>query len=314
MDIAVFPRQELPTALGALRAFHPAPSEAQQHFIEVIGRLHGVDVDGELPEPSIEETAAVIADPHRRKRLVQLAMVTTMIDGEIDSREAASVERFARALQVDERATRTMRQLASQQNFMARLDLTRRILGRFAGEAWREERWAGLRKMVAPVTDGGEDVSTAWRYKQLGLLPLGTFGRAFWEHVTVRQFAFPGESGGIPERMVFHDLGHVLAGYDTNPQDEIQQAAFQSGFVRNDGFAFLFFGLVQFHLGVKVTPIAEAELGLFDVDKVMTALARGAACTVDLSDHWDFWPLMPLPLERVRADLGIPPLAASGRA
>jgi hypothetical protein len=78
--------------------------------------------------------------------------------------------------------------------------------------------------------------------------------------------------------------------------------------MRNDGFAFLFFGIVQFHLGVKVTPIADPEVGLFDVDKVMTALARGAACKVDLSDRWDFWPLLPRPLDEVRDQLGIPPL------
>jgi ubiquinone biosynthesis protein Coq4 len=109
---------------------------------------------------------------------------------------------------------------------------------------------------------------------------------------------------------VFHDLGHVLAGYGTDPEGEIQQAAFQSGFVRNDGFAFLFFGIVQFHLGVKLTPIADPEVGFFDVDKVMTALARGAACKIDLSDQWDFWPYMARPLDEVRAALGIPPLAA----
>jgi hypothetical protein len=60
---------------------------------------------------------------------------------------------------------------------------------------------------------------------------------------------------------------------------------------------------------VKITPVAEPEVGLLDVEKVMTALSRGAACTVDLSDHWDFWPLFPRPLEEVRAELGIPALS-----
>jgi hypothetical protein len=50
----------------------------------------------------------------------------------------------------------------------------------------------------------------------------------------------------IPRKL----LGHVLSGYDTDPDGEIQQAAFQAGFVRKDGFMFLFFGIAQFHLGL----------------------------------------------------------------
>jgi ubiquinone biosynthesis protein Coq4 len=176
-------------------------------------------------------------------------------------------------------------------------------------ELARDEGLAGVRKMFGPLFGLGANAAVAAKYQALERLPAGTFGRAFREHIAGNGFAFPGEKGGFPERGLFHDLGHVLSGYGTDPGGEIQQAAFQSGFMRNDGFAFLFFGIVQFHLGVKVTPIADPEVGLFDVDKVMTALARGAACKVDLSDRWDFWPLLPRPLEEVRAELGIPPLA-----
>jgi hypothetical protein len=66
--------------------------------------------------------------------------------------------------------------------------------------------------------------------------------------------------------------------------------------------------LVQFHLGIRVTPIARAEVGLFDVPKVMRALHRGAACRVDVSQDWNFWELVARPLDEVRAELGIPPL------
>jgi hypothetical protein len=313
MDVAVFPLRELPVVLGTLRAVSSTSSAAQDRFVELIGRIHGVAVDCAVPEVSFEHVASVITDPHRRKRLLQLAIVSTTVDGVVDAHEAKVIARLAAALGVEEPATRTMRQLAAHQDLSTRIDLTRRLLGKYAGEAWREEGFNGLRKLVAPMLfDGGESPKTAWRYKQLGLLPQGSFGRALWEHFTTHQFSFPGERGGIPERMMFHDLGHVLSGYGTNPEGEIQQAAFQSGFVRDDGFGFLFFGIVQFHLGVKVTPIAEAESGYFDADRLVTALERGAACKLDLSDHWDFWPYLPRPLEAVRDELGIPPAARSG--
>jgi hypothetical protein len=123
--------------------------------------------------------------------------------------------------------------------------------------------------MASALAGSGEDPKTAWRYEQLGLLPAGSFGRTYWEHCTELHFAFPGEAGAFP---------------------------------------FLIFGIVQFHLGVKITPIAEPEVGYRDVERVMVALSRGAACKVDLSDHWDHWPWMERPLDAVREELGIPPL------
>jgi hypothetical protein len=42
----------------------------------------------------------------------------------------------------------------------------------------------------------------------------------------------------------------------------------------------------------------------------MSALARGALCTVDLSAGWDFWRAASLPLAGVRETLGIRSLPA----
>lgn len=83
---------------------------------------------------------------------------------------------------------------------------------------------------------------------------------------------------------MFHDLGHLLSGYGTAPEGEIQQAAFQAGFSRHDGFPFLLFGIVQFHLGLRLTPIAQAERGFFDVQRVLRAVERGAACNQDIAE------------------------------
>lgn len=311
MDIRIFPRNELAVALGAVRAVDAKPTRDQDRFLEVVARLHGVSLEPcLLPRPTPEETARMIADPHRRKRLLQLAIVMAMIDGHVLPAPAARVAELSRALGVEERSLHTLLEISEEHRLLARLDLTRRMVGRFVGEAWQDEKFDGVRKFLAPLAGRGADAEVARRYQELGLLPEGTFGRTYWEHCRSRQFAFPGEAGGIPERGVFHDLGHVLAGYDTDPAGEIQQAAFQSGFVRNDGFVFLFFGIVQFHLGIKVTPVAEAEVDFLDIERFMIALARGAACKVDLSDHWDCWPYFPRPLEDVRRELGIPPLAA----
>jgi hypothetical protein len=118
----------------------------------------------------------------------------------------------------------------------------------------------------------------------------------------------PGEKGGLPELMLFHDVGHVISGYGVDPHGEIQQAAFQAGFARTDGFVFLLFGILQFHLGLRITPVAYGEHGHFNVPEVLQAVARGATCKVDFSDHFDFFRYAPEPLDVLRARWGVTPI------
>ncbi|WP_441290745.1 hypothetical protein ACSRUE_09690 [Sorangium sp. KYC3313] len=319
MDIVVFSCDELPAALGALREVALADGARarfdpeQRAVLEELAALHGAraDVDG-LPRVAPEAVASAIPDPHRRKRLVQLALVTAMADGEVTAAEVDAIEALARALGVREQGVGVLRLVARGHRGLARAAVRRRLVGAFAGEVLRKEGLAGVRRLVGPFFRAGvADRSRALRYKQLGLLPEGTFGRVFWEHCTARGFLFPGESrNAIPERMVFHDLGHVLAEYDTDPAGEIQAGSFQAGFIRRDGFAFLLFVMLQFHLGIQITPVAAPQVGLFEARKVLRAVARGAACKVDLSDRWDFWGVVHLPLGEVRERFGIPPLAA----
>lgn len=311
MDLQVLRADEIPVALRALRevvAANGTVTPAEARFIEVIAELHGTQADVEALRPiAPDEVARVITDPHRRKRVVQLAMIAAMVEGDVTALENAAVRRLARALDVDEKGLKVLEDVTGNHRLLTRFDMTRRIMGKFGGQAYADEGVTGVRKLLMPFT-GGEDPEVAWKYKSLGLLPAGTLGREFWEHCTRHRFSFPGEKGGIPERLVFHDFGHVLAGYGTDPEGEIQQGAFQAGFIREDGFVFLLFVVIQFHLGIKVTPVTGGVTGLFDAGKVMRAVQRGAACKVDLSDHWDFFSVAARPVAELRAEYGIPPV------
>jgi hypothetical protein len=311
MDLVVLGEKEIPFALRALRAVvasNGTVTPAERRFIEVVGELHGTHVDVEvLPGVAPGEVAEAIVEPHQRKRVVQLAAIAAMVEGDVTAAGASSVRALAAALGVKEASLRVLDNIAADHRLLTRFDMMRRIMGKYGSQAYHEEGLAGLRKMSAMFVNA-EDLEVAWRYRQLGLLPEGSLGREFWEHCRKNRFGFPGEKGGIPERMVFHDFGHVLAGYDTRPESEIQQGAFQGGFVREDGFAFLMFVVIQFHLGMKVTPVTDGYTGLFDVAKVLRAAQRGAACKVDLSDHWDPFAVADAPLEQIRAEYGVPPM------
>ncbi len=324
MDIVVLESHEIPAALAALREVALADgalalAPAERGVLEEIAALHGARVDvgdvvDALPRIAPEAVARAIPDRHRRKRLVQLALVTAMADGEVTEAKVDAVEALGRALGVREQGVGVLRLVARGHRRLAQAAVRRRLLGSFIREAMDEAGLSGVRRLLGPLFGAGvADRARALRYKQLGLLPEGTFGRAFWEHCTARGFLFPGESRhAIAERMVFHDLGHVLAEYDTDPAGEIQAGSFQAGFIRRDGFSYLIFVLLQFHLGIQITPIAAPEVGFFDAHRVLRAVARGAACKVDLSDRWDFWDVVRLPLDEVRARFGIPPLDEMG--
>ena len=315
MELAFLKPEQVPVALAALQSVahgNGRLTEPERTLLELVAEMHGTRADlASLPEPDPVTLAAQVVDPHQRKRLVQMAVVMATVDGDVTPVQERTVRAIAEALEVDEAALKVLHGLVNDSKLLTRVHMMRRLMGRFVGEVREAEGLKGVRKFMGPLFfGGGEDHEVAWRYKQLGLLPEGTFGRAYWEFCTSRRFAFPGEPHGLPERMVFHDFGHVLSGYDTDAEGEVQQGAFQAGFTRTDGFSFLIFVIVQFHLGLKVTPIAAPRTGLFDVRKVIRAVERGAACRDDLSARWDHWAWVELPLEEVRERLGVPPLQA----
>jgi hypothetical protein len=312
MDLVVFSPAELVAVAGALRAVArtgSAFSPREADFVAAIGALHGVVLEPHaLASVAPDALARVVTDPHRRKRALQLLVVMSLVDGEARQDCEHALSLFASALEVDEAALAVIREVSEGHFLLARFDMIRRLRGTLL-----RDRTIETLKSMATAAILGEDHAIAEKYRALATYPEGTLGRVLFEGWRKHGFKLPGEKGGMPERGVFHDVGHILSGYDVDPEGEIRQGAFQAGFVRNDGFGFLLFAILQFHVGVKITPIAQAEKGFFDVADVLRAVARGAACNVDLSDpeQWDFWSVAHLPVDELRARYGVPPIVAA---
>jgi hypothetical protein len=305
MDLQVFSEQELHPVLRALRHVAAANDRftfGERALVEGLARIHGVELDAESLTPiGFDEVARAVVDPHRRKRAVQLAIVTALVEGNPERTTERAVRELAAALEIDEHGLGVLHEVANGSAWLARFDMVRRV-GRFLSGT---NDFPGVLGVALPMLGFGDE-GVAARYRSLGSSAPGTLGRALYDHFVDNDFRFPGEAGGIP--MVFHDVGHVLSGYPTDPQGEIQQAAFQAGFARRDGFTFLLFGILQFHLGLRITPVAKGYRELFDVELVLNALRRGAACKLDLSEDYDVFAHRDRPLEEVRVELGIPPL------
>lgn len=309
MDIAIFEPEKLPLVLGALREVALAndrftPQEAA--LIEGLAQLHGQPIRAdELRHVSLERLARAVTDPHQRKRVVQLAIIMSLVEGQPDESCTQPVLDLARALGVSEPGVQVLDEVGRSRAMLARFDMVRRVQ-RFVTHSTGKS----FASVALPTLLGlGRDPELAARYYALARYPEGSLGRALFHHFYEHEFAMPGEKGGLPELMLFHDVGHVVSGYGVDPHGEIQQAAFQAGFARSDGFTFLLFGILQFHLGLRITPVAHGERGHFNVPEVLRALARGAACSIDFSDHFDFFRYAAEPLDALRARWGVAPIA-----
>lgn len=311
MEILELPEDRALLCLRALRTVAAADGKfaaQEQRLLGVAaGALRLVRDPSTLEPATPAEVAAGVTDALERTRLLQGLIVMAMIDGDVDRTELAALRAFADALGIDEPRLSSLRQYAAGRWTLMQWDLARRsgVMRTTVDEAWAEEGWRGVYRVLGPTWGRAAEPEIAWRYKELGLLPEGTLGRVYWAHMTKRRFAFPGEPHGFAERLVKHDLAHVIGGYDTDPDGEVEAACFIAGFMRKDPFWEVFMLLMQFHLGVDVFHQHDAAKGRFDVERAAAALGRGMRCKIDLYDRFDPWPHFARPLAEVRAELGI---------
>lgn len=290
---------------GELRA-------SEIHLIESMQRVFGTTYQPEqLTAITPADLARALPDQQIRRQLINGLVVMSLIDQELSSQEADLVEAFAQAMDVSLPEVKDLQHVLKGEIFRLRLDLARRVwLKEKVQEIWNHEGIRGLLKFVGGMMGKYEDAALAARYQALEHYPAGTLGRAYWEYCRTNEFALPGEKGGAAEPILFHDCAHVLSGYGTAPEEEVQVACFSAGFQRRDPFTFIFFVLLQFHVGIRMTPITQARTGFFDPEKAFIALRRGAAMNVDLNNGWDYWPVMGEQVEELRRRYNILPVEA----
>lgn len=304
------PADAAPWMLRALKAVALADGDfdpRERRFLEVNRQLFGLDDDlGSIEPVEPEAVAEAIVDPAVRRDLMQRLVVMSALDEEIHPGELALLRRFAAALRVDEPAIAAMQRFAHGRIRLLAVDLGRRsLVSQRIGDVLRDEGFAGLWK-VAKTMLGVGDRALAERWRTLAVYPRESLGRAFHEHCMRSGFKLPGEKGAAPEMLAFHDLGHVLAGYGTDPEGEVEMGGFEAGYMGEDGFSVTLWVLLLFHLGADVAPGEIPTRGAFDVDRFAAAYLRGRAMTVDLR-AWDPWPFMDQPVAKVAEFLAIPP-------
>jgi tellurite resistance protein len=315
MELIIPPTELLPFGLRAMKMVAMANgefAERERGILDAAQTMFGSDHDVDALEPiTPEQLADKVTDPAMRLQLLRGMMVMSMADGEADAKELEVVEGFRSGFGIESEDMEAFRKVAEGHLLAARFDVMRRFWARdriIDGVKEKGAMW--LVKGIASLAGIAEDRELAAKYRALGEYPEGTLGRAYYDFMTSNEFSMPGEKGSPPEVICLHDLTHVLGDFGTDPASEMQVTAFHCGYRKDNPFVFILFSMMQFNLGIRMTPIAETATLNFDPPKMLDALRRGAAMNADLTDgSWDYWADLELPLEQVRAKFNIPPKA-----
>jgi hypothetical protein len=173
---------------------------------------------------------------------------------------------------------------------------------------WSEEGVMGLLAAVgSPFGWTPGNAERAARFAGYADLPEGTVGRTFVETLRGAGIPLPGESGGLQQGAIHHDLLHVLAGYSTAPDGECALGGLYAGFGYDGWPTWTVVTLLTFELGLRVGPtFTPPTRGAFDPRVVWAAALRAGTTTFHpLDADWDLDRLWPLPLETARAQLGL---------
>lgn len=310
MDIKAFSSGELGTVFRVLRTALSGGeplNDRERLFLETYARITGYPLTA-IDPLAIEASEVTLSGSRARLRLVQISTVAALLSRPVKPASVAFIKALAKALGTYDPVIAVLDALVSGKLRLARVRVVRRLMRVMLLTGYRAEGWKGVARFLgAMLFKLPIHRDKLIRYKRLGLLPDGTLGREFWKQMTLNGFGFPGEVGGIPDFIAYHDVGHVLAEHPATGLGEIQQASLQGGSRRDDGFAFIQLAIIHFHQGIQISPATPAQVDNFDPRIVLWAIHRGAELKVDMTQQWDFWPLMSLPLDEARQAIGLLP-------
>ncbi len=267
----------------------------------------------DLPPITSDELSKRIENPARSRQLIQQMIIVSLAEGPPSRAQSDLILGFATALGVEEPAVRVTRYLMQGRRLRFRLGFyPHSNLRDYVVAQYRTQGGVlGVIKAILGFRGVIEDRELADRFRALENLPEETLGHQFFRHCRRNGLGLPGERGGFPVGGVWHDFGHVLAGYDTSPEGEIQAASFQAGYRQSDdAFFTMLFGVLLHTAGIKMIPIEipvlRGRIGNGTLaQKMFNAWLKGTRTKVDLGDDWDFWPMVNLPIQTVRQRIGI---------
>jgi hypothetical protein len=251
-----------------------------------------------------------------RTRMVHFMLLAALVLDPLPESVVARIGEYAEDLGVDDDMVRVAQRFARHTYGLALVDFDR------SGymQTWDPSRSGALhtsRALSSAWEECVRDDALAARWAALRDLPDDTLGRGVARFYDARGFAFPGLAGSAPPLLAQHDWVHVLAGYGSTVEAEIEVFAFIAR--GNDdprAFSLLAQVISLFETGYTAT-----GMGLFQYDRghlshegmavrLADAMRRGALSAAVNGGRdllaLDWFELAELPLAAARELLGVP--------
>ena len=133
------------------------------------------------------------------------------------------------------------------------IDMSRRGLAEYAGA---DSAWQQVKAIARSLHQFAGDAQVAERYRGLEKLPEDSLGHTFFHFYRARNFPLPGEKQSLSEQLVSHDCCHILGGFNTDMNGEMNVAGFEAGLFDNGyGFELLLEVILDFHMGKTLSLI-----------------------------------------------------------
>ena len=262
-----------------------------------------------LGNPSPEELAQLIPEPGRRQEFLQFLILMPYLPMDVDADQVAVVDEIARALELDLDTLTDLHRVRDDRLKRLVLDMSRRGLTEFVGA---EGAWAQVKAIAQSLHQFAGDKKVAEHYRSLEALPEASLGHTLFHFYRERNFPLPGEKKSLSEQLITHDCCHILGGFNTDMNGEMNVAGFEAGLFDNGyGFELLLEVILDFHMGKTFTTVGllPAGTGHFDPEDVVAGYERGRACNVNLIHDWDFWSVADQPVDDLRTRYGLPELS-----
>lgn len=308
--------------LGAFGGIERLDDLSQRILVDLAIAVYGIDLVADPVAPlSAAEVRAGTASDALRHQIVHLLVVLEFAAHPLPEDLARDIADYAHALGISSTLVRDARELARGHLAVVYADLQRHSW--YAQETVAESLHGKLAELIdskLAYIGIAADKKIATRWRSLGDMPPGSWGRGVADFYERHGFPFPGERHGIYEIGAKHDFVHVLTDYDATPEGELDVFAFigacmpdQRGLVLLAVTLGIFQNGAIHHVMGKRVKIARTDT-LADpgaVARWVDAFRRGRECPVDVLGGVDHFALAPLPLSDVRAQLGVPPRLAS---
>jgi hypothetical protein len=296
---------------------HPSPGELAvlSAFAMIV---FGAPVDAATVEPIDPPTlAASITDRTMRTMTVRLMGTIEFAMVAPPPGLADAAREYAAALDVDEPMLAAASDRAQEHIAEMYADIQRHSW--YNHETARRALEGRLGEIIGSrlaMLGGPEDEPLAAKWRALGECPAGSWGRAVFDFYGANGFAFPGEHGAIRVVGAEHDWVHVLTGYDTSPEGEIDVFSFIAASMRSEeGFAMLFTtlgifqnGTIHHVAGEEITNATTGALGAPGAaERIADAFRRGRATSDDVLGDVDHFAWKDVPLDVARQRLHVLP-------